>query len=121
MATKFGRVAPSIYVSDLDRSIAFWTGQLGFEVKFTNGAPASFAVLRRDAAEFHLAVNPDIAGKCHCHIMVEGIEDLYDTVAANGMHIIQRLKKQPWGFRDIVVVDPDGNMLELAAPITTLA
>ena len=76
MGTTYGRVAPSFYVSDLQRAMTFWTDQLGFEVKFTNGDPASFAVVKRDAAEVHLAVNSERAGKCHCHIMVEGLEQL---------------------------------------------
>jgi catechol 2,3-dioxygenase-like lactoylglutathione lyase family enzyme len=117
MTTTFGRVAPNIYVSDLQRSLAFWTGQFGFEVKFTNGEPVSFAVVVRDAAEVHLSVNPDRAGTCHCHILVAGLNDLFRTLSANGTPIKQSLKKQPWGLQDIVVADPDGNTLEIAEPI----
>jgi catechol 2,3-dioxygenase-like lactoylglutathione lyase family enzyme len=117
MTTTFGRVAPTFYVSDLQRALAFWTDQLGFEVKFTNGDPVSFAVLGRNAAEVHLSVNPDRAGTCHCHILASGLEDLSRTLAANGTTLKQPLTKQPWGLLDIVVADPDGNTLEIAEPI----
>lgn len=121
MATTFGRVAPSFYVSDLPRAIAFWTDQLGFEVKFTNGDPVSFAVVGRDAAEVHLSVDPERAGQCHCHIMVEGLEDLSAALTAKGTKIRQPLKKQSWGLQDMVLIDPDGNTLEIAEPIAQTA
>eukprot|EP00752_Nemacystus_decipiens_P016112 g14408.t1 len=117
MATTFGRVAPSFYVSDLQQAIAFWTDQLGFEVKFTNGDPASFAVVGRDASEVHLRFDPEHTGTCHCHVMVEGLKELSDVLTANGVTIKQPLKKQPWGMQDMMLIDPDGNTMEIAEPI----
>ena len=117
MNIAFGRVAPSFYVSDLVRALAFWTDQLGFEVTFTNGDPMCFAAVRRDAAEIHLVVNAEMAGTCHCHIIVKGIEELFAKLTSNDVTIKQPLKNQPWGLQDIVVVDPDGNTMEIAEPI----
>jgi catechol 2,3-dioxygenase-like lactoylglutathione lyase family enzyme len=117
MAISFGRVAPGFHVTDIKRAIEFWTDRLGFEVTFTNGDPLCFAVVRRDAAEVHLSVKPESAGKCHCHIMVDGVEELSRSLTANGTTIKQTLKKQPWGLQDMIVADPDGNTMELAEPI----
>jgi len=117
MAITFGRVAPSFYVSDLQRAIAFWADQLGFEVKFTNGEPASFAVVGRDASEIHIGVDCERAGTCHCHIMVEGLEELSGVLTPNSAAIKQPLTKQPWGLQDMVLIDPDGNTMEIAEPI----
>jgi len=61
----FGRVAPSIYVCDIARSLEFYCNILGFSVVFTNGSPVSFAALRQDAAFVHLCVRPGSAGSCH--------------------------------------------------------
>jgi catechol 2,3-dioxygenase-like lactoylglutathione lyase family enzyme len=116
MAITFGRVAPTFYVSDLERAIAFWTEKLGFEVKFTNGEPAVFAAVRRDAAEVHLGVDAKRTGQCHCHFMVEGLEDLAGVLTQNGTTIKQPLKNQPWGLQDMVIIDPDGNTMEIAEP-----
>lgn len=117
MASTFERVAPSFYVSSIDRAIEFWTKRLGFEVTFTNGNPVSFVIVRRDAVVVHLGVRPELAGKCHCHIMVKGIEELSRGLALNGTRMVQPLKKQSWGLQDIVIADPDGNTIEIAEPI----
>ncbi|GMW02176.1 MAG: hypothetical protein AMXMBFR84_33120 [Candidatus Hydrogenedentota bacterium] len=73
MPTKLGRVAPTFYIRDHSRALTFWAGPLGFQIAYTNREPAVFAVVRRDAAEVHLAVNPQRAGQGHCHIMVEDL------------------------------------------------
>jgi catechol 2,3-dioxygenase-like lactoylglutathione lyase family enzyme len=117
MPTTFGRVAPTIYVRDFQRALAFWTGPLRFDVKFTNGEPVSFAVLARDKAEVHLSLDPERAGKCHCHILVTDLDDLAGTLTASGTTLQQPLTRQPWGLQDIVLADPDGNTLEIAEPL----
>ncbi len=117
MTTTFGRVAPTFFVTDLDRGVKFWTQALGFELAFTNGAPVSFAIVRRDAAEIHLGIRPDQAGRCHCHIMVEGIDELAEQLDARGVTVRQAPRDQPWGLRDMVIADPDGNTIEIAQPL----
>jgi catechol 2,3-dioxygenase-like lactoylglutathione lyase family enzyme len=114
MAATFGRVAPTLNVANIERSIAFWTGGLGFDLIYTNGDPVCFAIVRRDAAEVHLKVRPEGVGVCHCHFLVEGLEDLYRTLEEGGVTIRQRPKQQPWGMRDRVLEDLDGNTMEIA-------
>jgi catechol 2,3-dioxygenase-like lactoylglutathione lyase family enzyme len=70
----FGRVTPSIYVHDMERSLEFYRDILGFSVAFTNGSPVSFAVLRQDAAHLHLCVRPEEAGSCHTHILLSDLD-----------------------------------------------
>jgi catechol 2,3-dioxygenase-like lactoylglutathione lyase family enzyme len=113
MAT-FGRVSPSIYVSDLQRALEFYRDTLGFAVIFVNGSPVSFAVLRQDAAQIHLVVRPERAGSCHTHIMLSGLDSLFEKLTGAGVVVRQSPKVQPWGLRDIVVADPDGNTFEFA-------
>ncbi|QDU81133.1 Glyoxalase-like domain protein [Polystyrenella longa] len=117
MPITFGHVAPTLFVNDVNRSLSFWQDQLGFEVIYTNGAPISFAIIRRDVSEIHLAVKPDFAGTSHCHIMVVDIEPLAERSMANDVKITQQLTKQPWGLSDMIIADPDGNTLEIAGQV----
>jgi catechol 2,3-dioxygenase-like lactoylglutathione lyase family enzyme len=120
MAT-FGRVTPSIYVCDMQRSLEFYRDILGFSVVFTNGSPVSFAVLRQDAAGVHLSVRPEGAGSCHTHIMLSDLDSLYEKLIGAGVAVRQPPKVQAWGLRDIVVADPDGNTFEFAELIRETA
>jgi catechol 2,3-dioxygenase-like lactoylglutathione lyase family enzyme len=81
----FGRVTPSIYVHDMERSLEFYRDILGFSVVFTNGSPISFAVLRQDAASIHLSVRPQQAGSCHTHIMLSDLDSLYGKLTSAGV------------------------------------
>lgn len=55
---RFGRVASTIAVGDLDRARAFYCGVLGMRVVFENGDPIGFVILERDSAELHLTLDP---------------------------------------------------------------
>jgi len=117
----FGRVSPSIYVRDMQQALEFYRDILGFSVVITNGSPVSFAVLRQDAAQIHLCVRPQSAGLCHTHIMLNDLDSLYDALMSAGVAVRQSPKVQPWGLRDIVVADQDGNTFEFAELILDTA
>jgi catechol 2,3-dioxygenase-like lactoylglutathione lyase family enzyme len=110
----FGKAAPSIYVHDMQQSLAYYCDVLGFSVAFTNGSPVSFAVLRRDDAQLHLSVRPTAAGSCHVHIILTDLDSFYARLVAAGAILRQSPKVQAWGLRDIVVADQDGNTFEFA-------
>jgi catechol 2,3-dioxygenase-like lactoylglutathione lyase family enzyme len=113
----FGRVAPSIYVRDLQRALDFYCDLLGFSVVFTNGSPICIAVLKRDAAYLNLCLQPERAGLCHAHILLTGLDSFYARLLEAGVTVRQPPKIQDWGMRDIVVADRDGNTFEFAEVI----
>lgn len=120
MAT-FGRVAPGVPVADMGRAIRFYRDLLGFEVQFTNGSPVSFAVLKQGDAELHLSAEPAKAGSFHAHLMVDDLDGIHERLQQGGATIRQPPKVQPWGLRDIVIADPDGNTFEIAEPVEAAA
>ena len=113
---RFGRVAPTIPVTDIDRALRFYRDLLGFTVVFTNGNPVCFAVIIQGQAELHLSVRPVAAGSAHIHLMVDDLAGIHDLLRQTGIPIRQPPTVQPWGLRDLIVADPDGNSLEIAEP-----
>ena len=114
----FGRVAPTVPVVDLSRALRFYEDVLGFRVGFTNGNPISFAVIKHGDAELHLSVQPAKAGSSHIHILVDDLDSVYERLQEAGAAVKQPPKLQPWGLRDLVIADPDGNTFELAQQVS---
>ncbi|MFB9313547.1 glyoxalase superfamily protein [Nocardioides plantarum] len=117
-AFAFGRVAPTISVSDLPRALAFYVDVLGFEVVFCNGDPVGFVILERDAAELHLTLRTGHRGSAAnvAHLMVEHVSAFHDHCTAHGVRIVKGLRDADFGLRTFVMADPDGNRIDVGEP-----
>jgi catechol 2,3-dioxygenase-like lactoylglutathione lyase family enzyme len=113
----FGRISPTIPVADIDRALRFYCEVLGFAVGFTIGDPVSFAVIEQGEAQLHLCVQPAKAGSSHNHVLVDDLDGVYGRLQQAGVAVQQPPMNQPWGLRDLVVADPDGNTFEVAEPV----
>jgi predicted enzyme related to lactoylglutathione lyase len=112
---RLGRVAPSLFVRDLERAMGFWRDVFGMDKTFENGDPVSFVILKRDDAEVHLTLVRDhvAAQENVMHMIVEGADELYRRCQAHGATIVKPLRDAPWGLRTFVVADPDGNRIDV--------
>lgn len=112
---------PQIFVVNLEEACRFFTDTLGFKVEFKWGEPAFYALVRRDGARINLRfVHRNVYAKGEetdllaASIAVENVEALYLEYRAKGAPMHQSLKKQPWGARDFIVRDPEGNLIHFA-------
>ena len=112
----FHRVAPSIYVADLDRAVRFYREALGFSLIHLDEPPRR-AVVTQGSAVLHLDLRPDKAGTSTTHMMVDDLDTVAALLASAGVKLLQPPTVQPWGLRDLSVADPDGNVFELAEPV----
>jgi catechol 2,3-dioxygenase-like lactoylglutathione lyase family enzyme len=119
---------PQLFVADIKASCDFFTGKLGFAVAFTYGEPPFYAQVRRDAARINLrcverpvidAALRDREQLLSASLTVATAEDikaLFLEFQAAGGTFFQTLKREPWGARDFILRDPDGNLLLFAGP-----
>jgi catechol 2,3-dioxygenase-like lactoylglutathione lyase family enzyme len=112
----FSRVAPSIYITDIDRALGFYRDGLGFSVDYIDDPPRR-AVVTQSTAVLHLDVNPAKAGSSRTHMIVDDLDAVCDRLGRAGFGLLQQPTVQEWGLRDIWVADPDGNVFELAEPV----
>jgi lactoylglutathione lyase len=112
----FSRVAPSIYITDIDRALGFYRDGLGFSLLDVDEPPRR-AVVMQGSAVLHLDVQPAKAGSSRTHMLVDDLDGVCDRLARAGVKLLQPPTIQEWGLRDIWVADPDGNIFELAEPI----
>ncbi len=119
---------PQLFVADIKASCDFFTGKLGFTVAFTYGEPPFYAQVTRDGVRLNLRCveAPPIDGALRdreellaASLTVDTadeIKQLFLEYQAAGATFFQTLRREPWGARDFIVRDPDGNLLLFAGP-----
>ena len=117
-ATRVNGIAPQFLVDNLDRAIAYYRDNLGFQIDFNY--ESFYASVSRDGFAIHLKCAPKIAADrehrkqnehLDAYISVSGIRDLYRELEARGARILKPLEEQPWNCLDFHVEDPDGYIL----------
>ena len=107
-------------VADAERSLAFYSGQLGLapeRLDERRAGEASFVSVRADATTVvdlqegdRTGVNVD-----HFALVVEGV-DLHDLVTSGEFEVVRGVARL-WGAQGyghgVYVADPDGNVVEL--------
>jgi catechol 2,3-dioxygenase-like lactoylglutathione lyase family enzyme len=116
-----------LFVADIKTSCEFYTDKLGFTVAFVYGDPPYYGQVSRDHARLNLRmvcepVFTDIREREHLLsasltvATADEIKQLFLTYQAAGVRFHQTLKKEPWGARTFIVMDPDGNLILFAGP-----
>jgi catechol 2,3-dioxygenase-like lactoylglutathione lyase family enzyme len=119
---------PQLFVADIAASCDFFNRRLGFAVAFTYGEPLFYAQVMRDGARLNLrcvekpVIDADLRDReqwLSASLTVataEEIKLLFLEYQTAGVTFFQTLKREPWGARDFIVKDPDGNLLLFASP-----
>ncbi len=114
-------VFPVLAVADLDSAVTYYTGALGFAVRWWwGGEPPARAGLARDAVELHLvrAGTPGApAGPAVVYCHVRDVAAYHAACEARGARIAVPLGARPFGVRDFRVHDLDGNVLGFGEPL----
>jgi catechol 2,3-dioxygenase-like lactoylglutathione lyase family enzyme len=119
---------PQLFVADIKASCDFFAGKLGFTVVFTYGEPPFYAQVARNAARINLRcvakplIDPELRDReelLAASLTVataEEIKKLFLAYQSAGVTFFQTLRREPWGARNFIVKDPDGNLLLFAGP-----
>jgi len=119
---------PQLFVANIKRSCEFFCKKLGFSLVFSYGDPPYYAQVGRDTARLNLRcverpaiestirVREELLSVSMTVATAEEIKLLFLEFQSAGVTFHQRLKKQPWGAKNFVVTDPDGNLLLFAGP-----
>jgi uncharacterized glyoxalase superfamily protein PhnB len=118
-------LTPHLWVSDMNRSIAFYRDVAGWEVQRVEPLDQpTFASLKR--GDMGLMLSPfsesfdgwpmveavqarrGQAGAVSFYIEAGDIEAEYEQARAAGANIVDPLADRPWGQREFTMTDPDG-------------
>jgi catechol 2,3-dioxygenase-like lactoylglutathione lyase family enzyme len=101
-------------VSDVGRSLAFFSDKLGFRVEFRMGDPVEYAIIERDMVSLHLmpaSRDPSALGQARIYVFAAGVDALHEELRLLGCPIEMAPKDLTYGMREMSVRDPDGNRL----------
>ena len=119
---------PELFVADIKASCDFFTDKLGFAIAFTYGEPPFYAQVMRDGARLNLkcvdepVIDPvlrdreELLSAALNVATATEIKQLFLEFQETGVTFFQTLRRQPWGARNFIVKDPDGNLLLFAGP-----
>ena len=119
---------PELFVADIKSSCDFFASRLGFAIGFTYGEPPFYAQVWRDGARLNLrcvekpVIDPDqrdreqLLSAALTVATASEITQLFLEFQATGATFFQTIKREPWGARNFIVSDVDGNLLLFAGP-----
>jgi len=119
---------PQLLVANIERSCDFFANKLRFSLVFSYGKPPYYAQVSRDAARLNLRCverqviestvreREELLSASMTVATADEIKLLFLEFQSAGVAFHQKLKKQPWGAKNFVVKDPDGNLLLFAGP-----
>jgi len=115
--SRIKKMSPQFLVTDLDRSIEFYTEQLGFDLDFRYEDFYSGVI--KDGHSIHLKLgNPSMEERqsrrenedLDVVFSVQGIEDLYQELSGKSVEFVQQLRDMAYG-KEFYVADPDGYII----------
>ena len=122
---KLSAVMPAITANDLGASIAWYRDVMGFVVadEIEHEGVRVAAVLNAGSVQFLVAQDDFAKGRdrqkgvgfrLYC-VSEQDVDELAATIKARGGTLDQEPTDQPWGARDLAVVDPDGFKISISS------
>jgi uncharacterized glyoxalase superfamily protein PhnB len=113
-------VSPVLHVTDLNAALTFYIDVLGCTENFR--FEDHYAGIKLGQVNLHIAqgsgpFNRPVGG-ANLYFFLDSPADVdayYADIIAKGARVDQEPKDYPYGMRDFVAFDPDGNMLSFGA------
>jgi catechol 2,3-dioxygenase-like lactoylglutathione lyase family enzyme len=120
-------ISPSIIVSNVDETIAFYRDKLGFEIRFQEpDRNPFFAIIGRDGAQILVKSQKDVSPlpnsrrhpfmRWDAFVYVPDPDALAAEFADHGAAFSEPLKDTHDGLRGFEISDPDGYVLFFGRP-----
>jgi predicted enzyme related to lactoylglutathione lyase len=119
-----GIVYTTVFVSDQDRALDFYTNALGFEQRVdspTTDGGARFLTVAVEGQDFQLVLWPGTPGQAQpvqgripaaYTIATDDCRKAFEALKSRGVKFETEVLEYPWGYI-AVFQDPDGNRLQL--------
>ena len=111
----FGHCTPILRVENLDASVAYYTGVLGFTVDWSDRI---FGQVTRGDTHLMLSQGDQGHAGTWAYVGVSDADALLAEIAPRGAIVRHPPTNYPCGARELHVSDPDGNVLRFGSEAT---
>ena len=112
-------VIPQLRITDAQQSIAFYVQALGFVVdwkhQFKPGFPLFLQITREGQTLFLSEHRGDGEVGGAVYFLVPDVDRCWAEFSARGVRAASGPADTPWGTREVLLRDPDGNRLRFAS------
>ncbi|HMN45391.1 MAG TPA: VOC family protein [Povalibacter sp.] len=113
---QFEAVTPRLPVANVEKALAFYVDQLGFQVGWKWGNPVTHGNVCRDSISLDLISAPEGRhGTAMAYVQLSGVDAYFSELKGRDLGV-SKPEDRPYGMRDFEVVDPDGNRLAFGEP-----
>jgi catechol 2,3-dioxygenase-like lactoylglutathione lyase family enzyme len=114
-------VIPQLRITNAERSLKFYADGLGFAVDWSHqlepGYPWFFSVTRQGQTIFLTEHTGDCEPGGAVYFVVPEADACYGEFSSRGISAERKPVDTPWGTREFVLRDPDGNRLRFASDL----
>lgn len=108
------KIMPELPQSDVPAAVAHYRDVLGFEI---NHAQETLGVMDRDGMRILLIARTERhTGIGSAYAYVRDADELHAELTAKGAGVEGPPVSRPWGLREFVVHDPEGNRITFGQP-----
>ena len=115
-------VIPQLRITSAPRSLEFYVNGLGFAVdwqhQFEPGFPLFMQLTRLGQTIFLTEHTGDCEVGGAVYFLVPDVDRCFAEFAGRGVTLTATPADTPWGTREMVAIDPDGNRLRFASQAT---
>lgn len=128
MAVKFNMIG--IFVQDLTRMVAFYKDVIGIDIEWDGVGPYAefkhegirFAMYERAELPHLLGRQPEFPKGINATFELalnvgepENVDSTFQRFTSCGAESIYEPRNEPWKMRSAMIVDPEGNLIEIAS------
>lgn len=115
----FQAATPILDVASVEASIEHYTGKLGFTTSWDwpEGDDKTFAAVSNGAVTLFLAETEGSIDPTWVFFDVNSADHVHEAYVEAGATIVEAPNDKPWGSREFLATDPDGNVLRIASPL----
>ena len=124
------KLEPLVYVSNIDKSVLFYTKTLGFKLaeKYPNEDNPTFAAISIGKSRLELVqsrksnkalTKKGLGGSgVQFYIQTNQVDKLWNQVNNKKIEIVSPIENKDWGDREFSIKDPDGYLISFYTPTT---
>ena len=115
----FQSATPILDVASVEASIEHYTTKLGFTASWDwpEGDDKTFAAVSNGAITLFLAETEGTIHPTWVFFEVNSADHVHAAFLDAGATIVEAPTDKPWGSREFLATDPDGNVLRIASPL----